>query len=638
MLRHLAQRFIVPLAVIVVAVAAFSGLYTSTSEERQMLRMMRESADQLSRSITSATWHAMLADRRDDAYQVMETIAQKQGIDRIRVFNRNGQLTFSSRAEEIRHQSDRTVESCSGCHVSALPLQQMDLASRSQILRQGDGRRSLDVVTPIFNEPSCSQAACHAHPESVKVIGLLDVQLSLANVDAELSNMQLRVLVRVLVEFALITLFIVIFTRRFVTQPIHRLVESAQAISNMDLDRPVQATDGSLELSRLSRAFELMRVSLRSQRDEITQFTQTLESKVEERSRQLQAAQQKLQHNDRLASLGTLAASVAHEINNPISGVLNLGMLMQRILKDDGIPAARVPEFRRYLGQVVHETSRVGRIVSDLLSFSRRGKPQRLPADLNKLIRSTASLVDHQLKLANIGLDLRLTDPLPLVDCDGSQIQQVVLNLILNAAEAMHERGAGTVTVETVPRTWNDATPAAASRGLASALPPAASPNELPSPASPGEASSSASLRDAAPPTSLREASAPASRPPAARGPAEPPAGCNAIALVVRDTGEGIPPELVSRIFDPFFTTKPDGKGVGLGLAVSYGIVQAHGGEIEVRSQPGAGTEFTVILPLSPREPPRATAASSGVPASDAASSAAPRCGAATPPEESASA
>ena len=103
---------------------------------------------------------------------------------------------------------------------------------------------------------------------------------------------------------------------------------------------------------------------------------------------------------DRLASLGQLAASVAHEINNPISGVLNLSMLMQRILKDDGIPPNRIGEFRRYLGQVATETSRVGRIVSDLLSFSRRSKPQSAEADLNAIVTSTVSLVSHKLELA----------------------------------------------------------------------------------------------------------------------------------------------------------------------------------------------------------------------------------------------
>jgi signal transduction histidine kinase len=224
---------------------------------------------------------------------------------------------------------------------------------------------------------------------------------------------------------------------------------------------------------------------------------------------------------------------VAHEINNPIAGVLNLSMLMQRILKDDGIPTGRVPEFRRYLAQVTHETSRVGHIVSDLLSFSRRGKPQRSAADLNRLVKTTVSLVDHKLKLANIALDLQLAEGLPSLHCDGGQIQQVVLNLVLNASESMQSHGSGTVTV----KTW------------------------------PGEDG-------------------------------------NAVKLSVSDTGEGIPADILPRIFDPFFTTKPDGKGVGLGLAVSYGIVQAHGGDIEAKSQVGVGTVFTMTLPLQPPPQP----------------------------------
>jgi two-component system NtrC family sensor kinase len=386
-------------------------------------------------------------------------------------------------------------------------------------------------VTPIYNEPSCSQSECHAHPASDKVLGLVDVQLSLAGVDSELATMRMRVLVRALVEMVLISAFILIFTRRFVSRPLRRLAEGAQAISQMDLDRPIETADGSIEIERLAHAFEVMRVNLKSARDEIMQFTQTLESKVAERSRQLQSAQQKLQTNDRLASLGQLAASVAHEINNPISGVLNLSMLMQRILKEDGIPAGRVPDFRKYLTQVTQETTRVGRIVSDLLSFSRRGKPQRTEADLNRLIRSTVSLVDHKLKLANMALELKLASSLPHVLCDAGQIQQVVLNLVLNAAESMQAHGAGTVTVETQA----------------------------------GEDGKS-------------------------------------VVLSVSDAGEGIPPEILPRVFDPFFTTKSDGKGVGLGLAVSYGIVQAHSGEIEVRSRPGEGTVFTVTLPLQSAE------------------------------------
>jgi len=232
---------------------------------------------------------------------------------------------------------------------------------------------------------------------------------------------------------------------------------------------------------------------------------------------------------DRLASLGQLSASVAHEINNPVSGVLNLAMLLQRMVKDDGVPRERLEEFRKYLGQIVSETGRVGRIVSDLLAFSRRSKPQRAPADLNKIVRTTLSLVQHKMKLSNVETESLLAEGLPMVPCDPSQIQQVVLNLLLNAAEATHGRSERRVSI---------ATECAA-----------------------GE-----------------------------------------LRLTVSDNGEGIPQENLSKIFDPFFTTKSEGKGVGLGLAVSYGIIQAHGGDIEVRSQPGQGAAFIVSLPLE--QPP----------------------------------
>jgi two-component system NtrC family sensor kinase len=298
----------------------------------------------------------------------------------------------------------------------------------------------------------------------------------------------------------------------------------------MELDQPLNIGGSSEELDELARSFDTMRERLRTALGEINQFTQNLESKVEERTQQLKAAQKKLLQSDRLASLGQLSASVAHEINNPVSGVLNLSMLMQRMLKDDGVPPERLPEFRKYLGQVTNETARVGRIVSDLLAFSRRGKPQRAQADLNRIVRTTLSLVEHKMKLSNVALTAAYGEDLPGVPCDASQIQQVVLNLLLNAAEATQTRPERRVSVTTAKQD-------------------------------------------------------------------------GAVLLQVADNGEGIPPENLSKIFDPFFTTKSEGKGVGLGLAVSYGIIEAHGGDIEVRSTVGEGTTFAVSLPLEQHDP-----------------------------------
>ena len=325
----------------------------------------------------------------------------------------------------------------------------------------------------------------------------------------------------------LIAAFIILFTRRYVDAPIRKLIAGAHAVSVMQLDQPVVITS-SEELGELARSFDDMRIRLKEAISELNVFSQNLESKVEERTEQLRIAQKKLLHSDRLASLGQLSASVAHEINNPLSGVLNLAMLMQRILKDDGIPPDRIKESRGYLASIVRETTRVGRIVQDLLAFSRRSKShQSADTNFNAIVTTTVNLISHKLKLMNVALDLQLDGSLPPVKCDGSQMQQVLINLIMNGAEAAQGTPSGTVTVRT--GTTNHG----------------------------GD-----------------------------------------MVLEVRDNGVGISPENIARLFTPFFTTKGEGKGVGLGLAVVYGIVQTHDGDIDVQSNVGEGTVFTVTIPF----------------------------------------
>lgn len=506
-------------------IAAFVHMKT---QEAQLLDAMITGADQLSGSIVSATWHAMLADQRESAYEIMETIATKQGINRIRIFNKEGRVMFSTAANDTG-QVDKDAEACSMCHSSLQPLVKVDAPSRARVFRAPDGGRKLGIVTPIYNEPSCSDADCHAHPVETNVLGVVDVSLNLSTVDQEVGEIQTRVLVISITLAVLLSVVIIVFTHRYVDVPIRKLIEGTRAVSKMELDKPVEI-NSSEELGELASSFDVMRLRLKEAMNELNEFAQSLETKVEERTEQLNVAHKKLLQSDRLASLGQLSASVAHEINNPLSGVLNLSMLMQRIIKEDGIPPHRLEEFRKYLTQVINETGRVGRIVQDLLAFSRRSKPQqRSNVNLNSIITTTVNLIAHKLKLMSVEIELKLDEKLPTLKCDSSQMQQVMINLIMNAAEASQGKENGKVTVR----------------------------------------------------TRVHE-----------------PSG--EIILEIHDNGDGISPENLRKIFTPFFTTKGEGKGVGLGLAVVYGIVQAHDGDIEVKSAFGKGTTFTVILPVEP--------------------------------------
>jgi two-component system, NtrC family, sensor kinase len=530
--RKLGAKLIFSLTILIVAISGISGYLNFRTQKKQLVETMILGADQLSRSITGATWHAMLDDDRKAAYEIMRVIADKQGVDRIRMFNREGRLVFSTDAREQPGMTGSSSEVCASCHSKDAIRNRPAEDARVRYAKSPDGVKTINMVAPIYNEPSCSNARCHAHSASTKVLGVVDVALRLDPVQKQTRAITLQTIVWTLFEVGIGAAFVILFTRRFVATPIQGLIAGTKAVSAMELDQPIDIGNarGTQELDELVDSFNRMRERLKLAVAELNDMQQTLEQKVDVRTQQLKVAQRKLIQSERLATLGQLAASVAHEINNPVSGVLNLSMLLERLMANGGYPPGREAEFRKYLGLISTETAPVGRIVSDLLAFSRRSKPQRAPADLNKLVRTTIGLADHKLKLISAEVVLDLQENLPLVECDASQMQQVILNLVLNGAQAMQPRGGGKLTIRT--------------RLIAQE---------------------------------------------------------ECAELCVQDTGEGIAPENLAKIFDPFFTTKAEGKGVGLGLAVLYGIVKAHEGEVEVVSQRNEGTTFTVTLPLKSR-------------------------------------
>ena len=236
--------------------------------------------------------------------------------------------------------------------------------------------------------------------------------------------------------------------------------------------------------------------------------------------RKLQETHLQLVNSEKMASLGKLAAGIAHEINNPLGGILIYSSLLLEDLPE------KDPK-RQDLARVVQEAGRCKEIVRSLLEFARQTEPKMEPVDINRAITDDLFFLENQALFHNIRIVKNLDPSLALANGNAGQLKQVFMNIIINAAEAIH--GAGELTITTHP----------------------------------------ASDR-------------------------------NAILVEFTDTGEGIREENLSRIFEPFFTTKDVGKGTGLGLATSYGIIEDHEGKIFVKSKVGEGTTFTIELPLSP--------------------------------------
>jgi len=304
-------------------------------------------------------------------------------------------------------------------------------------------------------------------------------------------------------------------------------MEGTKSLAQGDLDHRLEVHSRD-ELGELAASFNEMAGALARARQEITDWGHTLEDRVEQKTRELEGAQRSLVLREKMASLGKLAATVAHEVNNPLAGILTYaGLSVKQLNKMSCDPAGRA-EIIENLRTIERESRRCGELMRNLLTFARQVPSQRELNDLNQLVKQGLALVHHKLELSEIELVENLQADLPPVRCDAGQMSQLALVLMVNAIEAMP--GGGVLEVST---------------GV-------------------------------------------------------DPAGEN-VTLQVRDTGMGIPAEVLPHIFDPFFTTKDTQQSTGLGLAVAHSIVEQHGGEISVNSIPGNGSEFKVSLPLDVR-------------------------------------
>jgi C4-dicarboxylate-specific signal transduction histidine kinase len=206
---------------------------------------------------------------------------------------------------------------------------------------------------------------------------------------------------------------------------------------------PIWETDG-----KVSKFIHISRDITQHKKEE-EEITRRLEQMVEERTRELKETHKKLLHQDKMASLGKLSASVVHEINNPIAGILNLIMLMKRMVEEDSIGTKEIDQFNQYLNLMETETRRTSRIVSNLLAFSRQSKIELKRINLNRLIEQILFLNSNLLKIARVKVKTDLDPNLPDLVGSEDQLQQVFMNLVSNAAEAMETRDDGQLIIKT---------------------------------------------------------------------------------------------------------------------------------------------------------------------------------------------
>ena len=500
---------------------AFMALfaYVNLNELRHLF--VEEAAthtDKLSETIIKTTHYQMLINDLPRVFEMIREVGTQEGINQIRLIAKSGRIIFSTNENEIGFLLEKDADARNLINPDPKqPFKNANL-SRSRIYYDKSGKPLMGLAKAIYNEESCYTSKCHFHPDNIRVLGVLDVTVSLDKMQTQLGAYRNRIITMTFFMLFLVWGGITLCMLRIVNIPVQQLLQHAREVGSGKLDATVHIESHD-EMGTLARVMNEMTIGLKRSHDQLEEWGRTLEKKVVERTQELERMQAQLVRSEKLASLGELVAGIAHEINNPLTGILVFSSLIRNDSKLD-------PSLKNDLDTVIQETERCATIVKGLLDFARESVPEKTWTSLNEILDASLTLVRNQAMFQNITIIRDYSPDIPAILADPHQLEQVIINMLLNAGHAMAT--GGTLTIVSARAT-----------------------------------------------------------------------DLNGVLIKIADTGCGIPEENMSRIFDPFFTTK-DTSGTGLGLSVSYGIINSHGGSIEVESSVGVGTTFTIKLPINP--------------------------------------
>jgi two-component system NtrC family sensor kinase len=409
----------------------------------QLLREATSRVTQLSEMITKSTRFAMLQNQPDYVHRIIEDVGSNPSIDRIRIFSKEGRIIDSTYVPEIGLKVDRNAEGCIRCHQTTRPLVRVSGSEKARIFASPDGGRLLGSMEVIRNEESCHTASCHRHTRDQSVLGVLDIVYSLDEIDRSMRQNVIIISALSLGFVFIVLLSVNFFVRRLVYVPLRDLETGARRLSAGDLEQPIPVRSGD-EFGELAASFNAMTAALRNSRRELREWGRTLEEKVEKRTRELRVAEAEAARGEKLASVGLLAAGIAHELNNPLTGILTFSHLIREKMPE-GSPEAED------LDLVIRETKRCAAIIRRLLDFAREKTPEKKYHDLNQIVEDTARIIDRPAQVRDIEITLDLDRDMPPVWVDADLVKQVIMNMLVNAQHAIEEKGSITIRTRRVP-------------------------------------------------------------------------------------------------------------------------------------------------------------------------------------------
>jgi two-component system NtrC family sensor kinase len=429
----LAGKLIIAVGALMCVVGVLFSIIIYQYEKRTLLRGLEEHARLASDRVMRGINQGMLTAERDLIQESLYTLSYAEDVTWIKIYDTEGKVVFASDPGMI------------GAVAGKDPSRQSVLKGmedRTVMTTGPTGDVVLKYLSPIFNKPSCSTAECHFHTVEERVLGLLEMDMTAASV----FRMSRNILISTVLFGALFmliiasSLFFILYV--IVTKPLSILEDGMKRLARGDFEHPIQISTKD-EMGFVANTFNSMTQDVKRYRERLEDWAGELQKEVEKKTSEIREAHEHLIEAEKLASLGRLAAGVAHELNSPLTGILSFAHLMRQRM---------TPERKQDIEDVdviIEQTHRCSKIIKGLLGFARKGVAEKMHININDLIESTVSMVANQAKFHNVKMNLEMKDGLPKVYVDPNQIQQVFINMLTNATDAMDNKGAITIVTQT---------------------------------------------------------------------------------------------------------------------------------------------------------------------------------------------
>jgi two-component system NtrC family sensor kinase len=430
--RSLTVKILVAFAVMVVPLSGVYWYRSLLSEKRQLTAGAVDFAGSYAELLRKSVHDEMLNNRREQVQRTIVSLTGGESLRAVRIYNRLGVVAYSSAPADIGRAVVRDEQPCLGCHDDPLrPRETLHEAQRSAVFTDAAGRRVLSYVEPIYNRPECASAACHAHADGARVLGILLAEFPLTRLDRRMER-QIRdfSVFAVLYFFSLGTMgYLVLW--RIVLRPVGALAAGVEMVAAGDLTRTVPVVSQD-EIGRLAGNFNAMTMELAASRRRMEHLTEGLERQVAAKTAEVRRTEGRLAEIERLAALGRLTAEIAHEIRNPLT---SLGGYARRLLRS--VTSDTEKEYARI---VVAETTRLENLLRDVLDFSRPARYDLRRQSLVPILRDSLSAFGERCAEHGIRIETGLAAEEP-VFVDAGHVRRAVDNLMANAIDAMPSGG-----------------------------------------------------------------------------------------------------------------------------------------------------------------------------------------------------